>query len=95
VLARNAFEGLEAIKNNHPNLVLSDINMPGMGGLELLREIRALGPDAGGSVPVIAITAFGTHADRERLLHGGFKGCLLKPFTPDKLLETILSVLND
>jgi CheY-like chemotaxis protein len=45
--------------------------------------------------PVIAITAFGTHADRERLLHGGFKGCLLKPFTPEKLVETILSVLND
>ena len=95
VVARNGFEGLEAIKNNGPNLVVSDIQMPGMGGLELLREIRALGPDAGGSVPVIAITAFGTHADRERLLHGGFKGCLLKPFTPDKLLETILSVLND
>ena len=95
VVARNGFDGLEAIKNNGPNLVVSDIQMPGMGGLELLREIRALGPDAGGSVPVIAITAFGTHADRERLLHGGFKGCLLKPFTPDKLLETILSVLND
>jgi CheY-like chemotaxis protein len=95
VVARNGFEGLEAIKNNGPNLVVSDIQMPGMGGLELLREIQALGPDAGGSVPVIAITAFGTHADRERLLHGGFKGCLLKPFTPDKLLETILSVLND
>ena len=95
VVAGNGFEGLEAIKNNGPNLVVSDIQMPGMGGLELLREIRALGPDAGGSVPVIAITAFGTHADRERLLHGGFKGCLLKPFTPDKLLETILSVLND
>ena len=41
------------------------------------------------------MAAFGTHADRERLLHGGFKGCLLKPFTPDKLVETILSVLND
>ena len=95
VVAGNGFEGLEAIKNNGPNLVVSDIQMPGMGGLELLREIQALGPDAGGSVPVIAITAFGTHADRERLLHGGFKGCLLKPFTPDKLLETILSVLND
>ena len=66
-----------------------------MDGFELLREIRALGPDAGGSVPIVAMTAFGSHADRERLLRGGFKGCLLKPFTPDKLVETILSVLND
>jgi CheY-like chemotaxis protein len=94
VVARNGFEGLEAIKNNRPDLVVSDIQMPGMDGLKLLREIRALGSGAGG-VPVIAMTAFGTHADRERLLHGGFKGCLLKPFTPDKLVETILSVLND
>ena len=95
VVARNGVEGFEAIKNNRPNLVVSDIQMPGMDGFELLREIRALGPDAGGSVPVIAMTAFGTHADRERLLHAGFKACLLKPFTPDKLVETILSVLND
>ena len=95
VVARNGFEGFEAIKNNRPNLVVSDIQMPGMDGFELLREIRALGPDAGGSVPVIAMTAFGTHADRERLLHAGFKACLLKPFTPDKLVDTILSVLND
>jgi CheY-like chemotaxis protein len=60
---------------------VSDIQMPGTDGFELLREIRALGPDAGGSVPIIAMTAFGTHADRERVLHGGFKGCLLKPFS--------------
>jgi CheY-like chemotaxis protein len=95
VVARNAFEGLEAIKNNHPNLVLSDINMPGMDGFELLREIRALGPNAGGSVPVIAMTAYVTHADRARILNAGFQGCLPKPFTPDKLVETILTVLND
>jgi CheY-like chemotaxis protein len=95
VVARNGFDGLEAIKNNRPDLVVSDIQMPGMDGFELLREIRVLGSDAGGSVPVVAMTALGRHADRERLLQSGFKGCLLKPFIPDKLVETILSVLND
>jgi CheY-like chemotaxis protein len=95
VVARNAFEGLEAIKNNHPNLVVSDITMPGMDGFGLLREIRALGPDAGGSVPVIAMTAHITHADRARILNAGFQAYLPKPFTPDKLVETILTVLND
>ena len=95
VLARNAFEGLEALKNNRPNMVLSDISMPGRDGFELLREIRALGPEAGGSVPVIAMTALVTHADRARTLNAGFQSCLPKPFTPDKLLETILSVLDD
>ena len=94
VLARNAFEGLEAIKNNRPNLVVSDITMPGMDGFGLLREIRALGPDAGGSVPVIAMTALVTHADRARILNAGFQAYLPKPFSPDKLVETILTVLK-
>ena len=58
IMASNALEGLEAIKNTLPDLVLSDIKMPGMDGFELLREIRALGPDAGGNVPVIAMSAF-------------------------------------
>ena len=68
VLARNGFEGLEATKNSRPNLVVSDIQMPGMNGFELLREIRAFGPDTGGNVPVVAMTAFVTYADRARIL---------------------------
>jgi CheY-like chemotaxis protein len=79
LLARNAFECLDAIKNHFPNLVLSDITMPGMDGFELLREIRALGSDAGGSVPVIAMTALLTHADRARILNAGFQACWPNP----------------
>jgi CheY-like chemotaxis protein len=92
LLARNASEGLDAIKNTLPHFVLSDINMPGMNGFELLREIRALG--SGGNVPVIAMTALLTHADRARMLNAGFQAFLPKPFTPDKLAETILTLLN-
>ena len=95
VVARDGFEGLEAVKNSRPNLVVSDISMPGMDGFELLREIRALGPESGGSVPVIAMTAFVTPADRARLLNAGFQGFLAKPFTPDKLVAVILSVLDE
>ncbi|HEX3443831.1 MAG TPA: response regulator [Chthoniobacterales bacterium] len=94
VLARNGFEGIDAIKNNRPDLVLSDIKMPGMDGFELLREIRALGPDEG-RVPVIAMTSLLAHADRTRILNAGFQGFLQKPFTPSKLLQTILTVLNE
>jgi CheY-like chemotaxis protein len=94
LLARNASEGLDAIKNNLPHLVLSDINMPGLDGFELLGEIRALGSAAGGNVPVVAMTALVTHADRLRMLNAGFQACLPKPFTPDKLVQTIRTVLN-
>ena len=69
--------------------------MPGMDGFELLREIRALGSDAGGSVPVIALTALVTHADGRRILNAGFQAYLPKPFTPDRLVETIMTVLDD
>ena len=72
--------------------MLSDIKVPGMG-FELLGKIRALGPDAGGRVPVIAMSAFFLQADHRRILNADFRACLSKPFTPDKLLETILGVL--
>jgi CheY-like chemotaxis protein len=94
VLAGNAFEGLEAIKNTLPDLVLSDIKMPGMDGFELLGKIRALGSDAGGCVPIVAMSAF-LRGERVSTLVAGFQACLPKPFTPERLLQTILTVLRD
>jgi CheY-like chemotaxis protein len=93
IVARNAFEGLKLIKHFRPDLVLSDIKMPGMDGFELLDEIRALGPEAGGNVPVIAMSAFFSQTARARTHYADFRACLAKPFTPDKLVETILGVL--
>jgi CheY-like chemotaxis protein len=94
-LAQSAIEGLEAIKTHRPDIVLSDISMPGRDGFDLLRDIRALAPDAGGSVPVIAMTALVTRLDGARFLKAGFQAFLPKPFHPDKLVETIQKVLND
>jgi len=91
-VTENAMEGLKAVKTYHPNLVLTDISMPGRDGFGLLSDIRALGPDGGGNVPVIAMTAF---VDRTRLLNAGFKAVLSKPFSPETLVETILTALND
>lgn len=94
VLAKDAVEGLEAVKNHSPDLVLTDIQMPAMDGFELLRRIRALGPDAGGNVPVVALTALDVRFERTRMLNIGFQACLQKPFTVEKLIETMLSLLN-
>jgi CheY-like chemotaxis protein len=94
ILAKDAIQGIEAITNSRPHLVISDIQMPGADGFELLRQIRALGSDSGGDVPVIAMTAFLGQADRTRMLNAGFQAFLPKPFTPEKFLETILTVLD-
>ena len=93
VVARNASEAVEAVKTSRPKLVLCDIKMPGRDGFEVLHKIRALGSAAGGTVPVIAMSALVTHAGT-RMLVAGFNACLPKPFTADQLVETILTVLN-
>jgi CheY-like chemotaxis protein len=87
VVARNGHEGLKAVKDSSPDLMLSDIKMPGMD------EIRALGSDAANSVPVIAMSAHFSRTDGDRINRAHFRACLPKPFTPDKLVETILGVL--
>lgn len=94
VAAEDALKGLAAVKTCKPNLVVSDITMPGRDGFGLLRDIRALGPDAGGSIPVVAMTALVTHVDRARILHAGFQAYVPKPSNPDELVKAILTVLQ-
>ena len=93
-VAQSAIEGLEAIKLGHPNVVLSDISMPERDGFDLLGDIRALGPEAGGGVPVIAMTALVTRLEGARFLALGFQAFLSKPFSPENLVEAILKVLG-
>src|SRR5215831_4958611 len=71
VSAENGVQGLKAIKNSRPHVVVTDIQMNGGDGFELLRQIRDLGRKGGGSVPVIAITVLaGKRADR--VMDAGF-----------------------
>ena len=91
----DALEGLQAVKEHRPNIVLCDIKLPNRDGFELLRDIRALGPENSGNISVIAMTAFGQSANRRRTLAAGFEAHLDKPFTPEKLLKTIQSVLKN
>jgi CheY-like chemotaxis protein len=71
---------------------LSNIKMPEMDGFGL---IRALGLDAGGSVPVCRYDRLFITGITRVHARCGLQACLPKPFTPDKLLETILAVIND
>jgi CheY-like chemotaxis protein len=94
VEASNARECLGEIKTRRPTLVLSDILMPGCDGFEMIREIRALEKNGEPRIPIITMTALGSEADRKRIFDAGFHAYLLKPFTPDQLIETIKSVLD-
>jgi CheY-like chemotaxis protein len=76
----------------HPDLVLSDIALPGKDGFELLREIRSL--DDVSEVPVNAITGLCRALDQMRASAAGFDAVLLKPFTPDVLLQVISGVIH-
>ena len=80
----DAFEGLQAVREHRPDIVLSDIRLPERAGFELLRDIRALGAENGGNVPVIAMTAFGGIAARDRTIAAGFQAHL-----DSRLLRTV------
>jgi CheY-like chemotaxis protein len=77
--AESAASGFDKFHGFRPQLLLSDIGMPFEDGYSLIRRVRALGADAGGLVPSIALTAFTSDSDRARALRAGFTLHLGKP----------------
>jgi CheY-like chemotaxis protein len=88
--AEAALERIREIKDVTLILILSDINMPGMSGLELLPRAKAERPD----VPIIMITAYGDTETETRALSGGAEGFLSKPIDFEALREEIGSRLE-
>ena len=83
--AKDALAGIESIIEQPLILILSDINMPGMTGLEMLPKVRELRPD----VPVIMITAYGDPETKRKAIEGGAEGLLTKPIDFALLREEI------
>ena len=83
--ASTAPDALSAAQSGAFNIIVSDIGMPGMNGYELVKALRAL-PDYS-SVPMIALTGFAMHHDRERALAAGFNAYLTKPIDPESLID--------
>ena len=80
------------VREIQPDVVLSDLKMPGRDGFELLADIQDLSRSLGRTIPVIAITAL-RHKQKQTAA-AGFRLHLEKPFTPDELLATIGQVLH-
>jgi len=87
----SAAEALAAVRKRVPDLLLSDIGMPGEDGFSLISKVRALPRDAGGAVPAVALTAYARVEDRARALHAGFDNHLTKPVEPVELLAVAAS----
>jgi len=75
-------------------VLVSDIEMPGQDGYSLIRKLRALGPEQGGKIPAIALTAFGRPEDRIRSLQAGFNIHLTKPVDPAELIASVASMIS-
>ena len=89
-LARDGGEAITVLQAQPFHLVLTDLVMPRMGGLELLREIRRLGQ----SLPVVFLTAFGSRAAFTKAMDLGAVGFVTKPFQASSLLAVIREVFD-
>ena len=83
VEARTGEQGVELAAECRPDLVLMDLQLPGIDGIEALRQLRASPRTQ--DVPVVAVTAFAMREDRERAFRAGFDGYMEKPFSVREL----------
>ena len=82
----DAAELMEMIRRKEYNLLLTDLNMPGINGFELLELLRSSNVSNSRTIPVVVATASGS-CDAEELLGSDFAGCLFKPFSISELME--------
>jgi CheY-like chemotaxis protein len=85
--ARNGLEGIETALRMHPDVVLMDVAMPRMDGLEATRRLRR-NPDTAG-VPIVILSAYSTLQDRERAFAAGASDFLSKPCDLDAVAERL------
>lgn len=90
--AGSGTEGLEILHTRSVDLILSDINMPAMDGLEFLRQLRA-GKLAEG-VPVVMITTESSEEHVKQAIMAGAQGYIRKPFTPEQVKERVLPLVD-
>jgi signal transduction histidine kinase/CheY-like chemotaxis protein len=87
--ASSGFEALQVLEDARPDILISDISMPGMDGYELIHRVRALEKDRAKPIPALALTAFARAEDRRRALLAGYQSHLPKPVEPAELVAII------
>jgi PAS domain S-box-containing protein len=92
--AASAGQALERIREEIPDVLVSDLGMPEIDGFELLARVRALAPEQGGNIPAVALTAFARSEDRVKALAAGFRAHISKPVEPSELIATVASMVT-
>jgi two-component system, cell cycle response regulator DivK len=90
--AETGEDGLRLAREQGPALVLMDIQLPGIDGIETLRQLRADASTA--AIPVVAVTASAMTQDRQKILAAGFDGYQSKPISVRPFLEMVRAVLD-
>lgn len=88
----SAVEAYLAMQRVRPDVIVSDLGMPGEDGYSLIRKIRALPPQEGGQTPAAALTAYARAEDRMRVLRSGFQIHLPKPIEPAELVAVVANL---
>ena len=93
VETRNGLEAIDLARTHRPDLILMDIQLPEVSGLEVTKWIKE--DDDLRSIPIIAVTAFAMKGDEERIRQGGCEAYLSKPISVAKFIETVKAYLGD
>ncbi|TLG78786.1 response regulator [Methylocystis sp. B8] len=90
---KSGFEAISLARSHRPDLILMDIQLPEVSGLEVTRMLKE--DENLRDIPVVAITAFAMKGDEEKILQGGCEAYLSKPISVAKFLETVNSFLPE
>ena len=93
VETRNGLEAIDLARKHRPDLILMDIQLPEVSGLEVTKWLKE--DDELRSIPVIAVTAFAMKGDEERIRQGGCEAYLSKPISVAKFIETVKTYIGD
>jgi CheY-like chemotaxis protein len=83
------------VEERAPDVIVSDVAMPGEDGLSLIRRLRLLPPDRGGRTPAAALSAYASGEDRRLALQAGFQEHLRKPVEPAQLVAALARIVRD
>jgi CheY-like chemotaxis protein len=92
VAAGSVGEALAAFERQRPDVLLSDIEMPGVDGYAFVKMVRALPPERGGATPAAALTAYASAEDRRLALGAGFQVHLAKPALPGDVVAAVATL---